>query len=395
MKPERPTVAVFSYGFLTASMTFTYRQLTGVERRFRPIVFTTRRENEELFPFDAVHECGLHPVRRVLGNALYNTSGRVAALTRRQRRVWATVAQREDVRLIHAHFGTAGIQALPLAKALGLPLLVTFHGYDASKALRFDAYRRSLEKLFEYAEVITVSRDMATRLIDCGADPARMRVLHCGIPVHEFQMLTRKAISAKVAAEEPIQFLQVASFALKKGHRYTFEAFAQHLKRHPKNRLTLIGDGGERRALERLARDLGIREQVEFAGWVAPSEVAGYLQRADVFLHHSVTGANGDKEGIPTSIMEAMATGLPVVSTRHSGIPELVADGVTGRLVDERDVSAYVDGLEECLEWSLEMGLQARKCVEERFNSELQANALAEIYAEVIRRSEKPLAPAG
>ncbi len=365
---ERPCVGIYSYGFLAESMTFVYHQIVGVLDRFRPIVFTTRTENRDFFPYEPVVPSGFHPIRRVANNAIYNATGRVASLSSKQTALWRDVGRDAGVRLVHAHFGPGGIQAMAIADALDVPLLVTFHGYDASKALRFAAYLRSLIALFERADVIVVSNAMAEKLREHGTHKARVHVVHCGFSPDRFEVPERKSIRDKVADDETIEFLQVSSFAEKKGHRFTCEAFAAHHRRHPRSRLTLLGNGKARAKLEAHTHRHGIADAVEFAGWVAPDAVAQYMQHADVFLHHSVTPQNGDQEGIPNAIIEAMATGLPVISTLHAGIPELVEDGEQGFLIAERDVGAYVDRLEAALAWNLDVGERARARVVEHFN---------------------------
>lgn len=380
---DRPAIAVFSYRFLARTMTFTHRQLLAAERSFRPIVLTTRLESRDLFPFDEVHLHGFNPVKRVLDNVLFNNLGRVGALSRAQLRGFEQVARAGEIELIHAHFGTGGIQALPLARALGVPLIVTFHGYDASKALRFERYRRSLEPLFEYADIIVPSRYMAQRLVDVGAEPSRIDLVRCGVSTDSFCAVERPTVAQKFSEGAVVEYIQVGSFAEKKGHSITLEAFARLAREVANVRLTFVGGGGKERTARRHARSLGIEDRVRFAGWVRPEEIVHHLKRADVFLHHSVTTDNGDQEGIPVSIIEAMGTGLPVISTRHAGIPELVRDGVSGRLVAERDVEAYAGCLKESLSWGAEPGRAARRAVELEFGADSQSSALCSIYERV------------
>lgn len=382
----KPAVAVFTYRYLARTMTFVYQQLLGVCDRFEPIALATLYEAPEFFPYEHVYVCETNPVRRVLANGLERVTGRVDIPSRPQTERFAEIARRHDVKLIYAHFGTAGMMALPLARLLDVPLLVLFHGYDASRSLRFSAYRKQLQPLFEYADVLAVSRYFADRLIEHGADPDRTGVFHCGVPVDRFVYRERKSIREKVSAGETIRYLQVASFADKKGHRYTLEAFRDLFAFHPNSELIFVGDGGLRRGCEKLASELGIAGKVRFEGWAAPEQVESFMAEADVFVHHSVTVDNGDQEGIPTGIMEAMATGLPVVTSLHSGIPELVQEGESGALVPERAVPAYAAKLRETLEWGSELGRNARRRVEDEFNIERQSARLGDIYARLIER---------
>ena len=382
---DKPCVAVFTYRYLARTMTFVYRQLLGVRDRFDPIVLSTMYEGPELFPYDDVYVSPTNPIRRALANGVELLTGHVAGPSRRQLDEWADVARHRKVRLIHAHFGTAGLLALPLAKRLQVPLMVLFHGYDASKLLRFAAYRRSLRPLFEYAHIRAVSGYFVNRLVEHGADPARVGVLHCGVPVEDFTLLKRRPLREKVAAGEKITFLQVSSFSEKKGHAFTIEAFARYLPAYPNTELVLVGGGGLMKQAEEQVRRLGLVDAVRFEGWAEPERVGTFMQDADVFVHHSVTPEDGDQEGIPVSLMEAMATGLPALSTYHSGIPELVRDGLSGALVSERDIDAYAEKMREALTWECDKSARAREIVEEEFNSARIATQLGDTYAELIR----------
>ena len=390
MTDSRPIVAVYPIGYLTVSMTFVHRQLMGVSPWFRAIVLADEVQNRDLFPFDPIYQHRRGRIESRLTAAASRLFGRFASLAPSQWISFGRVLRRERPALIHAHFGPAGLEMLPLARALRIPLVVTFHGYDASMLLRDERYCRDLRRLFQYAHVVAVSNRMRERLLGLGADPQRTRTHYIGAPVEEFALVDREAIAAKRLAGERIRLLQVSNFVEKKGHRYTLEAFRQVLERHPKCELTLAGDGPLRPEIERQARSLGVQEHVFFVGKVSKERVIPLMAESDLFLHHSVTGLNGDEEGIPTVLMEAMATGLPVVSTRHAGIPELVESGVTGVLVAERDVLAYASAICELLEGvQPEMGHRAAAFVRKHFDLERQNAELAKLYRWVVaQRSE-------
>lgn len=385
--PERRTIAVYPGPYLDVSKTFIHRQLLGAAATFRPIVLTDRTENLERFPFEPIYVCRRSRSGTNASGVLRRLFGKYRLLTPSQLITFGRILHRERVALVHAHFGPGGLDMLPLARFLGIPLLVTFHGFDASRLLRDPRYCRSLRELFRYADVITVSALMRDRLVRYGADPSRTRVHYIGAPVEDFSFERRRSLSEKVRAGEMVRFLQVSNFVEKKGHAYTIEAFAEVALRHPNCRLTLAGDGPLREAIEQRARELGVSDRVSLPGKVWKQQVIALMAEADVFLHHSVTDATGDEEGIPTVIMEAMATGLPVVSTLHAGIPELIEDGVTGLLVAERDVAAYGRAMERLLvEGGEKMGELAAAAVRERFDLSMQNRALLRIYEEIVDR---------
>jgi colanic acid/amylovoran biosynthesis glycosyltransferase len=241
------------------------------------------------------------------------------------------------VRLLLAHFGPVGAQMLPIARDLGIPLIVCFHGYDVFHAETLHQSLRAYRTLFAEADrLIAVSEVMIRRLHDLGAPPDKL------IHLPAFVDLARFGYSDHSSAGR--RFLAVGRFAETKSPHLTILAFQRVAERVPDATLTMIGKGGGGELLEAcviLARSLGLEQRVEFKGVLSHEQVAAEMSRARVFVQHSVTTPeHGDMEGKPVAVMEAMASGLPVVSTRHSGIVELIEDGVTGFLVDEYDVEA-------------------------------------------------------
>jgi len=297
---------------------------------------------------------------------------------------WKRIIKQADARLIHAHFGPPGLEMLPVAEATTLPLLVSFHGYDASKLLQDPRYVSHLQKLFARAHVIVPSEFMKNRLVAVGASRERIDVHHYGVSMPEFPYVERIPISAKLASKKGIEFLQVSNFVEKKGHSYTVRAFRELLRIHPLCRLTLVGDGPLRPTVEALCRDLGVMDKVLFVGRLSNQEIGPFLERADAFVHHSLTADDGDQEGIPNAIIEAMATGLVPVSTRHAGIPELIEDQVSGFLAPEKDVPGYAARMAEVLSSADEVGRRAHERIKAHFNLEIQNAKLGEIYERVM-----------
>jgi colanic acid/amylovoran biosynthesis glycosyltransferase len=183
-------------------------------------------------------------------------------------------------------------------------------------------------------------------------------------------------------------FLQVSSFQTRKGQHITLNAFKLLLATKPavECRLVLAGNGPEFEAVRSLARSLRIEEHVDFTGWVSPAQARALMDEADCFVHHSLT-VDGWTEGIPNAIIEAMAMELPVISTRHAGIPELVRDGVDGFLVEEDDVQAYAQRMTEVLSWGYLS--ESRRRVEELFEFERHMDQLREFYANVLKRDHE------
>ena len=343
------TVAIYLQHYLSSSMTFIYRQIISLNNTFNVIVLNSKIiENTELFPFTEIYtrKNDRYTFLRKFNDYFFRSYPKDATnpeLSFLQRKYFEEIIQRNSVRLLHAHFGPSGIEILPLARHFQLPLVVTFHGFDASSLLKNRVYFSNIKELTEYAHFIFISNKMAENFITLGLKPQNFSIIRCGIPTNRFSYVKRKKINEKYKAGETVKFLQVSNFVEKKGHPYTLEAFSELLKFYDKAELILAGDGPTRAGIEELAEQLSINNKVQFKGRVNQQEAFELMKKSDVFVHHSITSKEGETEGIPTVIMEAMSTGLPVISTYHSGIAELVEDKVTGYLVEEKDISEYTN----------------------------------------------------
>jgi len=274
--------------------------------------------------------------------------------------------------VILAHFGHAGMRALRLIQAGRIhgPLAVVFHGQDMSvrALLARHGYYRALFACG--AQLLPISELWRERLIQWGADEARVRVLRMGVDLQSLPFADPER-----PLRRPLRVLSVARLVEKKGLYY---ALAGVLKAELDIQYTIAGEGPEEARLRALAGQAGPGKLIEFVGRKNQREVFELFDGADVFLLPSVIADDGDMEGVPVAIMEAMAKGLLVVSTRHSGIPELVDDGVSGWLVPERDAQAISRALEQLTRderWVADVRRAARSSVEQRFdNAQLDAD---------------------
>ncbi|MGD1019104.1 MAG: glycosyltransferase [Verrucomicrobiia bacterium] len=248
----------------------------------------------------------------------------------------------ENVAAFHVHFGPNFNKLAPLFRFLKTFVVVSFHGYDASSVFQQQG-DSCYAYLFERANLITTpTQRMKDELVRRGCPSEKVRIHRCGVDLSKFTPPVRKQPNEKPTV------LTVARLVEKKGIEYSLRAFAEF-----KNRVAaeyrIIGDGPLRASLEELARHLGIHDRVSFLGTGRKQDVQREMARADVFVLSSVTASDGNQEGLPVSLIEAQAMGLPVVSTHHAGIPELVVDGVTGFLVREKDVAGLARNLEKLL----------------------------------------------
>jgi colanic acid/amylovoran biosynthesis glycosyltransferase len=279
--------------------------------------------------------------------------------------------------VIHCHFGPAG-RVVAHLKKLGLikvPMTTVFHGYDITQYTdgRPDIYR----ELFEQADLLLPISDLwRRRLIDLGAPAEKITTIRLGVDCDAFDYRLRT-----IPAGQSTRFITIGRMTEKKGHRFTIQAFSQLVSRRPDLDLSLdiVGNGPLFDEMRSLAEASGHSDRIQFHGGLPHQEIKRLLDEAHIFVLPSVTAADGDMEGIPVSIMEAMAMGLPVVSTRHSGIPELVVDGNSGRLVDEKDVPALSSAMEELAsspDLVGTMGSQGRMIIEQGYNERSQARSL-------------------
>lgn len=281
--------------------------------------------------------------------------------------------------VIHAQFGTYGPLALRLVEtgALRGEVVTSFRGYDATKYLQANPHAYAV--LFRKGKLfLPVSHALARRIVEAGCDPARVHVHHSGIECKRFQYLERKRASG-----EATSIVMIGRLVEKKGIGYGIQAIARVIASGRTLSCTIIGEGPLRGELERLILELGISAHVRMVGSKSHDEVIQVLAQSHILMAPSVTAADGDEEGIPNTLKEAMAMGLPVISTVHAGIPELVEDGVSGFLVPEHNVEALADRLMRLVDhpetWAA-MGRAGRRRIEVEFDTDRLNDELLVLY---------------
>ena len=288
-----------------------------------------------------------------------------------------------------AEYGPIGVDVAEACRRAGVPLIVHFHGYDASLRACLEEMAGPYRRMFGAASaIVAVSRAMRDRLVALGAPPEKVRWNPYGVDCGAFA-------GADPAAAPPT-FLAVGRFTAKKAPDLTLRAFAEVRRAVPGARLRMVGFGPLQDACVGLAGTLGIAGAVTFLGACPPAMVQEEMRRARGFVQHSLEAADGDSEGTPVAILEAGASGLPVVSTRHAGIPDVVVEGRTGILVDERDVDGMAAGMIRLADdpaLAGRMGRAARARIEAEFDLSDRIGRLWEIIAACIPPAAGP--PAG
>jgi colanic acid/amylovoran biosynthesis glycosyltransferase len=384
--PSPPTVAQYVVTFLKPEMLHVYRQIVAM-RAVRPVVICQKRENEDSFPFADVRilpKPWSHQLRR-----LWQKSIRKRPITiygSEARRILAELRQIE-ARMLHVYFGHIGIHLLPLlelcAREGGPPVVVSFHGADAQVDLESPAHRKALARVFSLASRLLVrSESLGERLAAHGASREKIRLHRTGIPLGEIAFRPRSA-----PADGAWRCLQACRLIEKKGLETSLRAFTEFSRRWPHATFTIAGDGPQLESLRALADELLIGSKVLFPGFVSQPQLRALEAEAHLFLHPSELGSDGNQEGVPNAMLEAMASGLPVIATLHGGIPEAVVDSSSGFLVAERDhftLAERMISLAADPDLYASMAAAAAKRVADEFDLSSQTARLEEIYREVL-----------
>ncbi|WAL61144.1 glycosyltransferase [Thermocoleostomius sinensis] len=287
--------------------------------------------------------------------------------------------------IVHCQFGTQGFRGLWF-RAVNAPqakLITMFRGHDISQFVK-ERGETVYHELFQQGDFFLANCEFfRQKAIQLGCDPDRILVHFSGLDVHKFTFKPRYLQPA-----EPIRLATTGRLVEKKGIEYVIRAIAQRIEQYPNLEYTIIGDGPLRHSLEHLIQALNLSTVVKLVGWKNEQEIIEILDQTHLFIAPSITADTGDQDAPINVLKEAMAMGLPVVSTYHGGIPELVEDGVSGLLVPERDVNALAETLGYLVEhpdrWAA-MGQAGRRYVETHFDLQSLNDRLVSIYQQVLQ----------
>ena len=355
-----------------------YRQITAL-KRCAPVVIAQKREQTERFPFEPVQivpKPATHFLRRFWFRQVRDMPWQISDA---ELRALLRLLSRTDARLLHIYFGQIAVHLLPLIRTWKNPSIVSFHGADVTVDMNKAAYLESTRQMLDAVKLVLVrSESLRRALIDLGCDPKKIEVQRTGIPLEEFAFHERSFPN-----DGEWRLVQAGRLIEKKGLPVTLRAFAVFLRKYPNATLTIAGEGPLLGELQKLARELNIERHVSFTGFISQEQLRDIYYRSHIFVHPSQTGHDGSVEGIPNSMLEAMASGLPVFATDHGGIPEAVENGVSGVLVRERDHEAIANALLNATQDSDSLARIARngaEVVRKNFDLHAQAQRLEEIY---------------
>jgi glycosyltransferase involved in cell wall biosynthesis len=285
--------------------------------------------------------------------------------------------------VLHAHFGDSGAVIAPLARQLKIPLLVSFHGFDASKLIRDPFWSPRIVETISAADMVTVvSEEMKASLDAKFQMDARLRVVRVGKRLEDYEFHVREARPIK-------HWLSVGRLIEKKGHFDCIRAFQRLLPAYPDMTLTIIGGGELSKSLHRHVTDNRLSKHVRLIGVIPHEDVKRVMETSDALILCSKMGRDGDKEGVPTVLMEAQALGLPCVSTRHSGIPEVIPEENHWLLAKEGEVSDIAARMKRLLECPTnernKLTRRGREKIELEFNLSIIGRDLEMIYQDLCQ----------
>jgi glycosyltransferase involved in cell wall biosynthesis len=378
----KPIVASYCTSFLKSEMLHIYRQITAL-RNVETFVVTKKVQNSERFPFSDIEVIPPPRMNLMRHGWLKFVKGEPPIIYRGEYQVLATLLARRHADLIHIYFGHTGVHLLPFIEQWKKPCIVSFHGADVARKADIPDYPKKLRQLFRAVPLILArSQSLADRLVDLGCSADRIRINRTGIPTKDFPFIRRD-----VPQHGKWKILQACRLIPKKGIATSLRAFAMFLKENPQAEFRIAGKGPLQPQLEALGAKLGISEKVRFCGFVSQSELKDLYATSHLFVHPSETPPDENQEGIPNSILEAMATGLPILATYHGGIPEAVEHGRTGMLAEERNAEAlgsYMLNFSRSPQLCGEFGYRANLSVSENFEQEAQIDQLEACYNEAI-----------
>lgn len=377
--------------FSKLSETFIYDAITELDAtEIENEVVTFKRIHATDRPFSKVHLLVPSPLMRA-ASALKKALSMIglgnfdpaAELESQRQRLLHRFLKSHRPDLVHAHFGLQGWTLRPVATGLNIPFIVSFHGYDAFRLPESPIWRSRFRELFDAAEAITVvSKHMKAHLQALGCPEAKLQLIHVGKCISKYHYRT--------AIQRPLRnFISIGRLSEKKGFLDCIAAFKLLLKQYPDLSLKIIGTGEMEAQLQEALKDEALKNKIKLLGSLPHAKVKEALKQADAFILCSKTGSTGDKEGIPTVLMEAQAMGLPCISTLHSGIPEVIPAAAQNLLAREGDPAAIADKIALLINMpgdALEqIRQQGRQLIEAEFNLKKETYKLSRLMQSLVK----------
>jgi len=380
--PKTVAHSVRSYLFRTGS--WIYAQISNL-KKYHPLVITTRKRNLDIFPVEKIYSLSdLNGLNRFFQR-------QYAKLTNFYYPFFLKVLKENQVLLLHSHFGNRGYFDLALKQKLKIPQVTTFYGHDVSLLPQEERWREKFKVFFEQGDLILAEgRYMKKTLLEMGCPDSKVRVQHLGIDCEKIPFIPRKMVDS-----QKVKILIAGTFREKKGITYALEAFARLAPKYKNIEVTLIGDAGRsqreinyKKEITAIIDSRHITDRVNYLGFLPYPAFIEEAKNNHIFLSPSIHPSDGETEGgAPVALIEMSAYGMPIVSTFHCDIPEVVINGKSGFLVHEKDTDRLAERLEHLINhpelWE-SMGRAGRNHIEEQFNIVTQAAKLETFYDSLL-----------
>lgn len=384
-------VLIYNETFFELSETFVYQQALLVHREFNIFLFGKRIANKAQFPTYNMSLSTMTDKVTYFENFIFKLRWKLGlspTLKPGQARALKRYIVENNIGLIHTHFGVNAVEILSVVRALNIPLIVTFHGYDASQMVDHQPrYKRALPALIEYAsKILVVSNHMIGTLGIPSTALEKVELYPCAIDTQLF----RPVLST--TQDRTLNLLHSGRLVNKKGVPDLVRVFSRLCKIFPDVKLHILGGGEELSYVTDLVHDLDLTDRVVCYGSQPHAKVKELMGMADIFVLNSRIADNGDMEGLPVTLLEAMSMQMAIVSTRHAGIPHAIEHGINGLLVDERDNDQLFEALKDLIENATlrsQLAARARTTAEEKFDLAVVGKRLVEIYQEELSHSAK------
>ncbi len=356
----------------------------------------------DLLPFEIHHfhslpKMGFYPIFAPSGRALFSQikviqyiEGAIDIITGRRgigyyfrKKPFKKYLLNQKIELVFVEYGPTGVYVMNECKATNTPLIVHFHGRDAYLYKNINLYKNRYKTLFSIASyVIAVSLDMKDQLIRLGCPKEKVIVTPCGPNPALFSF-------ADTSANQEI-IIGVGRFCDKKAPLLTIKSFEIALKQRPSLKLTLLGDGPLLEECRSYVKQRDLSSQITLPGRIEHQKIHQMMSKSKAFIQHSVRAADGDSEGMPVSVAEAMLVGLPVIATIHAGIPDVVIHKETGYLSEEKDVSTMAEGILWVFDDEIrrqELGRKGNERITNHFSMQHHINKLTQVINESINET--------
>ncbi len=397
----KPLVASVCGTYLKKEMQSLYRQIVSLKRH-RNLVLAERIENREMFPFDPVIQMEKLVRPRLRGNFILRFWYKHVIkkwppprpINKEVKPYYpydlVDLVKQHAPDVVHVYYGHKAVKYLEMMRATGRPWVVSFHGVDVVKFIDEPGYAETLKEVFAEAQLVMArSGSLLERLEDLGCPKDKLRLNRTPIPLDGIEA------SGRTPPEDGRwRLVQACRLIAKKGIFTLLDALPKVIEVWPDLKYCLAGVGPDRERIEAMVNERGLEKNVEMLGWLDQDGLQAEYSRAHAFLHPSELTETNDQEGVPNSMLEAMASGLPVVATYHGGIPEAVTDGEDGFLVPERSADELAAAILRLLgdgDTLARMSGRAAQSVRENFGFDEQIANLESIYEEARERANLEL----